>query len=330
MKILITGASGFIGTNLLQYLLEKNFEVLNIDIDSPKDNTFNKYWKQVDILDYVKLSRAIVEFCPDYIVHLAARTDLEGKTLDDYSANSLGVHNLLKIVNTTLPNLRKIVVASSMLVCHAGYYPKDQFDYAPTTVYGESKVETEKIVWANKPISDWAIIRPTSIWGPWFGVPYRNFFDLIISKKYFHIGNKGCTKTYGYVGNAVYQIEKILFADTRGEENKVFFIGDSPATNIEEWSNEIARIIHTKIIKMPSLFIKLAALFGDFLKYIGMSFPMTSFRLRNMTTDNIIDLSKTYKIAPQPPFTRVEGIEETLKWIKNKTHNESLNNNSDI
>ena len=97
--------------------------------------------------------------------------------------------------------LKKIIITSSMLVCKGGYQPLNQVDYKPNTIYGESKVITEKIVWDNLPNCDWAIIRPTSIWGPWFSVPYRNFFEMIISKKYFHIGDEACTKTYGYVGN---------------------------------------------------------------------------------------------------------------------------------
>lgn len=315
MRILITGASGFIGTNLLLYFVEKKIEVLNVDIASPKDKELMRYWKEVDILDYNLFRDSILSFDPHYIVHLAARTDLEGKTLADYSVNSLGVENLLKIINRDLPNLKKLIVASSMLVCHAGYYPKNQLDYAPTTVYGESKIETEKEVWANRPICDWAIIRPTSIWGPWFGIPYRNFFDMICSRKYVHIGNKGCTKTYGYVGNAIYQINEILFSSTSEESDKVFFIGDSPAINIEEWGNEIAQELGIKIPKVPYFIIKLAALLGDILRIVGINFPMTSFRLKNMTTDNVIDLSKTYKVAPVPPFTRLEGIKETLKWI---------------
>jgi len=313
MKILITGASGFIGTNILEYFLS-NAEVLNIDINEPRNKEHIKYWKKIDIKDFKNFEITVKEFNPEYIVHLAARTDLDGSDLNDYSSNTDGVKNLMEIVKE-LPNLKKIIITSSMLVCHGGYYPKDQFDYAPTTMYGESKVETEKIVWANKPLCDWAILRPTSIWGPWFDVPYKNFFDLIMSKKYFHIGNKGCTKTYGYVGNAVYQIEKILFSETKDEKNKVFFIGDNPATNIEEWGNEIANELGFKIIKMPYFLIKLAALFGDFLKLIGIHFPMTSFRLHNMTTDNVIDLTNTNRVAPNPPFTRVEGVKETLKWI---------------
>ena len=40
---------------------------------------------------------------------------------------------------------------------------------------------------------------------------------------------------------------------------------------------------------------------------------MTSFRLKNMTTDNIIDLSE---LAPNPPYSRIEGVRKTLDWLR--------------
>ena len=313
-KILITGASGFIGTNLLEHFKD-NYIVRNLDFNKPKIEERSIYWENIDITNYEDFKNALLHFSPDYIVHLAARTDLQGQTIDDYSANTIGVENLLKIIKL-LPNLKKIVITSSMLVCHTGYYPKNQFDYNPTTTYGKSKVQTEKIVWNNKPHCDWAIIRPTSIWGPWFGEPYRNFFDMVMSRRYFHIGDKGCTKTYGYVGNAIYQIEKILFSETKDKNNKIFYIGDEPATNIEEWGNEIANELSINIIKMPYVLIKCVAFIGDLLKTLGVRFPMTSFRLKNMTTNNIIDLSATINIAPNPPFSRIEGIRKTISWLK--------------
>ncbi len=313
-KVLITGGSGFIGTNLLLFLIEK-YEILNIDIRESNLTELQKYTSLVDITNYEKLRNVVISFSPDYIIHLAARTDLNGKSINDYSANTAGVSNLMKIIHE-LPNLKKLIVTSSMLVCHTGYYPKDQFDYAPNTLYGESKVETERIVWDNKPQCDWAIIRPTSIWGPWFGVPYRNFFDMVISRKYFHIGRKSCTKTYGYIGNAVYQIEQILFHETLNEDQKVFYIGDNPPTNIETWANEIAAELNYNIKRVPFWMLKTAAYFGDLLKLFNITFPMTSFRLKNMTTDNIIDLSETYNIAPNPPYSRIDGIRATLQWLK--------------
>ena len=315
MKILITGASGFIGTNLLEYFLEKEYDVLNIDFNKPKIAERENLWKNVDIRDYDSFEKEALEFSPDYIVHLAARTDLDGKTLADYAANTVGVENLMKIIHK-LPNLKKIVIASSKFVTRNGYKIKDQFDYCPHTVYGESKVETEKRVWADKPDCDWCIIRPTSIWGPWFGVPYRNFFDLVMKRMYFHIGKIKCHKTYGYIGNAIYQIESLLFNETLDENNKVFYIGDEPAYEINEWADEIARELGFKIPTMPVFLVKALAKFGDFLGLFGLHFPMQSFRFHNMTNDGINDMTNTYEIAPEMRYTRLEGTKTTIEWIK--------------
>ena len=315
MRILITGGSGFIGTNVVDYYLSQGFDVLSVDKNKPKKIQHLKCYKEVNIEDIDNLIRVFTEFNPDYVIHLAARTDLDGKTLEDYSENIKGVENVLSAA-CLLSRLRKILITSSMLVCHTGYNPKNQFDYAPTTLYGESKVETENKVWANKPKCDWAILRPTSIWGPWFGVPYRNFFDIVKARRYFHVGHKSCTKTYGYVGNVVYQINRILISDTRDENNKVFYLGDEPPIYIEEWANEIARELGFKVARMPLPLFRFAGWFGDFLKLIGVHFPMTSFRLKNMTTDNIINLNNTYTIAPEPPFERLEGVKRTLEWME--------------
>lgn len=314
-KILVTGGSGFIGTNLVEYFLKKGFDVLNIDKKEPKDARWNLCWRFCDIENYEKFREEILNFTPDYIVHLAARTDLDGKTVEDYLSNTIGVKNLMKIIQE-LPNLKKIIIASSQFVFRNGYQPKSSNDYCPHTVYGESKVITEQEVWANKPHCDWCIIRPTSIWGPWFGVPYRNFFDMVMRRMYFHIGHIKCHKTYGYVGNALYQIEMLLFHETLDEKNKTFFIGDAPPYEINEWADEIAQELGFHIPTMPVWVIKCLAKFGDFLGLFGIHFPMQSFRFGNMTNDNIRDLRETDRIAPDRPYRRLEGVRETLAWMK--------------
>ena len=314
-KVLITGASGFIGTNLLEDLISKGHAVKNIDIKPPKINERESLWDCVDITDCKSFSEKVLEFNPDYIVHLAARTDLDGKTTEDYDANITGVENLLKIIHK-LPGLKKVIIASSKFVTRNGYQIKNQHDFCPHTRYGESKVETEIRVWNDKPPCDWCIIRPTSIWGPWFGVPYRNFFDMVMHRMYFHIGHIKCHKTYGYIGNAVYQIEQLLFNETLDENNKVFYIGDEPAYEINEWADEIAGELGFKVPTMPVWFVKGLAKFGDFLGMFHIHFPMQSFRFGNMTNDGINDMNNTYMIAPELPFTRLEGTKATIVWIK--------------
>ena len=317
MKIAVTGGSGFIGTNLIEDLISKKYDVINIDYNEPKIKKRKNIWKNVDITNYDSFEKALIDFNPDYIIHLAARTDLDGKNVEDYSANTIGVENLLNIIKKC-KKLKKIIITSSKFVTRNGYKIKDQFDYCPHTVYGKSKVITEKNVWNNKPNCDWCIIRPTSIWGPYFGVPYRNFFDLVMKKMYFHIGKLKCYKTYGYIGNSIYQIEELLFSNTKDENNKVFYIGDEPAYEINEWADEIAKEIGYKVKTMPVWFVKALAKFGDFLGLFKIHFPMQSFRYNNMTNDGINDMTNTYKIAPKTIYTRKEGILKTIEWMKSE------------
>lgn len=315
VKILLTGASGFIGTNLVEDLLSKGYIIKNLDWKEPKIAERKKLWENIDITQYEPFEKAILSFNPDYLIHLAARTDLDGKSLEEYAANIVGVENLMKIIHRC-KNLKKIIITSSKFVTRNGYKIKSQYDYCPHTKYGESKVETERRVWSDKPSCDWCIIRPTSIWGPWFGVPYRNFFDMVMHRMYFHIGHIKCHKTYGYIGNAVYQIEQLLFTETEDENNKIFYIGDEPAYEINEWAEEIAKELEFKIPTMPVWFVKCLAKVGDFLGLFGIHFPMQTFRFGNMTNDGINDISNTYKIAPNIPYARLEGTKMTIKWIK--------------
>lgn len=314
-RILVTGGSGFIGTNLIEDLIEKGYDVLNIDIAKPKISIRQDIWRNVDITNSEELFQTIKGYQPDYIVHLAARTDLDGKTIEDYEANTIGVENLMKNIRL-IPNVKKVIIASSKFVTTNGYQIKHQKDYCPHTVYGESKVETEKIVWNIQPQCDWCIVRPTSIWGPWFGTPYRDFFDIVRKRMYFHIGKIKCYKTYGYIGNTVYQIEQLLFNETSDNNNKVFYLGDEPAYEINEWADEIAEELGFKVPTAPVFLIKSLAKLGDLLGIFGIHFPMQSFRFGNMTNDGVNDMKKTFEICSHQPYTRLKGTQITIQWIK--------------
>lgn len=313
MKILITGGSGFIGTNVVQYYLDKHIDVVNIDKYPPRNNNHIANWMNLDLLDEEKTRIAVKQISPTHVIHLAARTDLNGKSPEDYAVNTTGTLNLVAALSQ-IDTIQKVIFASSMLVCRVGYIPANDEDYSPANIYGESKKQMELLLRKTGMPYEWIIIRPTSIWGPWFDTPYRDFFDKVYQRKYFNIREKACTKTYGFVLNSVYQIDKLLNAHT--PNGAMYYIGDNPPINISDWADEIAgRLGNSKFISVPYYIFKFAALFGDILKRIGINFPMTSFRLRNMTTNNILPLDNTYVVAGQLPYSREQAIGITLQWL---------------
>lgn len=318
MKIVILGGSGFIGTNALEYFKNNLFEVFNLDIVTPRNVDHINYWQQVDICDFFSLKKVIDEIQPDYLLHLAATTELNEKDgLDFYNANIEGVENVVRLCNKE-SSIKRVIFSSSMLVNIVGYNPKHTFDYNPSTLYGKSKVMGENIVFENyDTLTEFCIIRPTSIFGEWFGEPYKNFFDFVLNGSFYHPGGKACTKTYGYVGNTIYQIKKLFFAEKELIHGQVFYIGDNPPINISDWANEIAVVAGMKKPKeIPFFFFLLAALYGDFLSKFGIKFPMTSFRLGNMTTDHVVDLESTYAVCGDAPVSRLMAVKNTFEWIK--------------
>jgi len=319
LKIIITGGSGFIGTNLISYYLKKKHKVFNLDLKPPQNAKHKKYWYKINLKNYKDFLKQIKKIQPTHIIHLAAKADLNGKKLKDYYFNIRSVENIIKFCKKK-SNLKRVIFASSMLVNQTGYKPKSILDYNPINDYGKSKAIGEKIVLRNQNLSaDFCIIRPTSIWGEWFREPYKNFFDYIVNEKYFNPGSNASKKTFGYVGNTVYQIDRLLFANTKKIRNKIFYIGDKPPVNISNWADEIAFMAKVKKPKkIPLLVFKIIAKIGDVITKLGINFPMTSYRLKNMTTDRVYNLDETYNVCGNPPYSRKGAIKKTLKWLSQK------------
>lgn len=325
-KVIITGGSGFIGTNLINKLTEIRWVVINYDINAPKIESHNKFWKNIDITDRRILIDSVRNDNPDYIIHLAARTDLNEKnSLDGYAVNIEGVRNIMDAAYG-LDDLKRVIIASSMLVCKLGFIPKSFDDYAPNSLYGESKVLTERIVKEYK--MDWVIIRPTSIWGPWFGEPYKNFFELVLKGIYFNIPAKySSTKTYGFVENTCIQILKLLMSEDSTVKQNYFYLGDIEPINISDWALRIRKLNNqSKPLTLPVWLLLFAAKLGDLLRFkFGFyKFPLNSFRFNNMTNDNIIgDVKRTIEVTQiGEKFNLDNEIITTLNWLKqNKNAN---------
>jgi GlcNAc-P-P-Und epimerase len=315
-KIIITGASGFIGTNLIKFL-EPDYNILAIDRHELKYSSSKIKFSQLDLLNLERLIEVFQEFEPLHVVHLAARTDLDGKNLDDYKDNTTAVDNLLTAIELA-NSVETVIVSSSMLVCSVGHIPLDMKTYSPTTLYGRSKVMGEKLVRAKlQVLPRTCIVRPTSIWGPYFEAPYRNFFSHVLSKRFFYFGKLCDRKTYGYVENTIGQILGIL-RDQTWNSGDVFYLGDTSPMSIDEFAQLIVSEAKLPVpITFSPYVIKITALIGDILKTFKIGFPMTSFRLKNIRTRNVIQDNLAVRFNVNPEISNALGVKKTLTWLSN-------------
>ena len=109
IKLLITGGSGFIGTNICQSLINKDYNFVNIDINPPKIDKHLKYWKQIDIRDINSLFEITESYQPTHILNLAADLGMDHKSLENLQTNIVGVENIIKVIKS-VHSIKKVVL----------------------------------------------------------------------------------------------------------------------------------------------------------------------------------------------------------------------------
>jgi nucleoside-diphosphate-sugar epimerase len=316
-RVFVTGGSGFIGTNLIESFLQDGWEVLNFDLAPPQNLEHDRLFHKGDIRDAATLTAALRDYRPELVVHLAARTDLDGRSLADYDTNMNGVQNMIGAIRAAGTTTRAIF-ASSRYVHRTEVFPQRDDDYSPFTLYGESKVATEKIIRGSGLEIPWVLIRPTSIWGPWFRTPYRTFFDTLRRGLYMHPRGRQISKSYGYVGNVVHQIRQFLTVEAERIDKRTFYVSDDGNMDVLEFAQLIRQAFGAPPIRqVPMAVLQALAHAGDLLKRMGLSNPpLTSFRLGNLLTPMDYDMSTTCDVAGPAPYTLKEGVYITVDWIR--------------
>jgi nucleoside-diphosphate-sugar epimerase len=320
-KVIVTGSSGFIGRQLTQHLQQQGYDVVGLDkvFDESQSSEASV---ECDIMNRERLIKLFTEIKPHAVVHLAARTDLDEKeNISGYDVNVDGVQNLIDAVKAA-QTVERVLFTSSQLVCKVGYVPKSDDDYLPTTLYGKSKARGEQIVRTSDLNGlTWCILRPTTIWGEGMSPHYQRLLYALRRGRYFHVGAGPLTKSYGYIGNAIYQYEKFLDCIPEKIDRRTFYIADYAPLSLREWTTSLAKMLGGRsIVTLPKSVSIILAMIGDVLNCIGMKrFPFNSFRLNNILTEYQFDMSETEAICGPLPYSMDDGVRRTAQWYLAKT-----------
>ena len=315
-RILITGGSGFIGTNLIDYLSKNypNYELLNLDNSFPRYSPHKMYWKECDLKKIKTISKLISDFQPDAVIHLAAKASLDGTSITDFPDNILGTKNLVNCIQKT-KSINKFLHTSTQYVCTPGMSPKSETEFSPYTPYGASKAESEKIVRNSDLKCNWAILRPTNIWGPWHSFFPYELWKFLAKRFYFHPGFSPIIKHYGFIGNAVIQIDKILHLSDEKKLNQVYYITDPPIDN-SEWMNAFSKALcGKKIWRIPKILWRIMAIIGSIGAKIGVKFPLDLNRYFRLTVNEKLPYQKTIDLAGIPLYNLDSGVKCCIQWL---------------
>lgn len=308
-RIFITGGAGFIGSHLINKLLDMNFEVASLDknlsfIDNSKyyqrcRKLRKKYLKKpsktylADIRNEASVKKAIEDFRPEIIVHLAglpmARV-LEKYNDDMISINLYGSLNVLKAFEKSKAE-KLIYTSSSMVYGHfrkGPHQPEDSI-LSPENSYGATKAVGEYFVKLSA--KEWVIVRPTSVYGftDCANRVTQLLIDAAICKKKAWLV-KGETLDFSYIDDVVDGfIKSITLPQAVG---KTFNISRGERRTVSEFA-EILR------------------------NY----FPEFKCEIRNPDSKQVwrgsLDITKARKVLKFDPKYNIEaGIKKTLELIK--------------
>jgi UDP-glucose 4-epimerase len=291
-KVLVTGGAGFIGSNLVDKLIDMGIQVTVIDdLSTGKKENINPaayHWNK-DLVDISieQLAMSIESFGIDTIFHLAAKTSVQESMIETELYNDTNVNVTLKLLEVSrLLGIKKFIFSSS------------------SSVYGDAEIPTTEKHTTN-PISNYAA---TKLIGEEYCKLYGRIYDLDISiLRYFNVYGDRMSNDGGY---------KLVFPIFKELANK----GESLTINND--GNQRRDFVHVDDVCIMNIFS--TGLKGVNIYNVGTGISYSVNEIADMFGGN-----KVYKNNVIEPFETLASItkasddlkfkpkDKLKKWIKN-------------
>jgi len=203
-RILVTGAAGFMGSHLVDALVDDGYEVHGVDDMSGgfwRNVNPRSHFTELDLRHKEATEQYVDQVKPQILFHLAADAT-EGRS--QFTPLTCTERNLMAYLHTLIPAIRhglqKVVLTSSMSVYGAQTPPFDEdMPTLPEDIYGVSKAAMEEVTHILSQVHGYAytIVRPHNVYGTRqnIGDPYRNvigiFINSLLNDKNFYIYGDG-------------------------------------------------------------------------------------------------------------------------------------------
>jgi len=300
-RILITGASGFIGTHVLNLLVHENFKIHAISRNVRKDHSKNGVeWYKADLLKEVDIEGIFEKIRPKYLIHLAWKTGSGLKHESD--ENILWLKKSKELISVFYKYGGSRVLVSGTCAEYDWNYEnliEDKTPLVPLSGYGKAKLELFNFIESFSSTNDLSYVwaRIFFCFGPHQNtnslVPY--VIDKLLKNEVVKTTEGDQVFDYLYIEDIAFALVSLLKSDYRGAVN----ISSGNGIKLKQLISKIAEYITAQ----------------DLIRFGAI--PYTLGKPMKIIGNNTI-LRKNSKWTPK--YTLDEGLRKTINYQKLKMH----------
>lgn len=210
LKVLVIGAGGYLGSNLLQYLTKKQYDVFGTYHKLPFNSELQtQKCSSEDILNYRSIEEIIQKVSPNIIIHAAGLNSLaecEKNPNLAFKINVEGARNIIKAIKHVNPRIKLVFISSDYVFAGTKGNYKETDPVNPQTYYGKTKVHVEKEISSN--LQNFIICRTANVYGHG-GNFFKFVYDSLTNNKPIEVYND-VTYTPTYISYFLDSIDRLL------------------------------------------------------------------------------------------------------------------------